>query len=369
MSELKLQQCRLDGRYDIIECLGRGSYSEVYLARDVSPHHDAAAPDEVVIKALNSSLQGAPDHELEQTLLENFRNEAVALDRVRHPHIINRLGHGTAIDLQGRTFHYLVFEYLPGGDLQALCRHHPLALDRALFYLEQVCDGLATRTGAADSPRIKRTICSSPRSGEVKIADFGRQIEAATGRLRASAPTFTLPPNSPFVQTARSTGASQSATKQLTPAADVYSLAKTLSCCSPARPRAGSRSNHGATGIISGKPWSRFLLRVLRPATRPIRNRAINRRRVLGEGKMQRCPRTRRCNSGGGRMSRHICRIGERGDTPPPRRCDHLHSSRPPPLLTLFTSPAATRRRRGASGRPRIVVPVHATRRRWPRDQ
>ena len=34
MPELKLQQSRLDGRYDILECLGRGSYAEIYVAND-----------------------------------------------------------------------------------------------------------------------------------------------------------------------------------------------------------------------------------------------------------------------------------------------------------------------------------------------
>src|SRR5256885_802863 len=90
MSELKLQQCRLDGRYDVLDCLGRGSYSEVYVARDVAALN--GAPRMVVIKALNTNLQGVPDPELERTLIENFRNEAVALDRVRHPNIISRLG-------------------------------------------------------------------------------------------------------------------------------------------------------------------------------------------------------------------------------------------------------------------------------------
>ena len=106
MAELKLQQSRLDGRYDIVECLGRGSYAEIYVA------HDNAAPEggpaTVVIKALNMFLQDAPDADLEHTLISNFQNEAVALDRVRHPNIISRLGHGTAIDLTGTTFHYIV---------------------------------------------------------------------------------------------------------------------------------------------------------------------------------------------------------------------------------------------------------------------
>src|SRR5437879_6382839 len=115
MSELKLQQSRLDGRYDILECLGRGSYAEIYVADDKAAA-EGGDPRTVVIKALNLFLQDAPDEDLERTLVANFQNEAVALDRVRHPNVINRLGHGTALDLSGTTFHYIVLEYLPGGD-------------------------------------------------------------------------------------------------------------------------------------------------------------------------------------------------------------------------------------------------------------
>ena len=139
MAELKLQQSRLDGRYDVLECLGRGSYAEIYVAKDNAAPE--GAPTTVVIKALNIYLQETPDDELERTLVANFQNEAVALDRVRHPNVINRLGHGTAIDLAGTTFHYIVLEYLPGGDMLALSRHHPLSIEKTLFYLEQVCSG------------------------------------------------------------------------------------------------------------------------------------------------------------------------------------------------------------------------------------
>jgi serine/threonine protein kinase len=34
MRELSLNNTRLDGRYDIREQLGRGSYAEIYVARD-----------------------------------------------------------------------------------------------------------------------------------------------------------------------------------------------------------------------------------------------------------------------------------------------------------------------------------------------
>src|SRR5687768_8909783 len=141
MKELSLNNCRLDKRYDIREQLGRGSYAEIYLARDIlasagSPHA------QVVIKALNVFLQDDLDDALERTLVENFQNEAAALDRVRHPNIISRLGHGTARDLEGTVFHYLVLEYMGGGDLQRLVRQERVTVGRALDYLEQVCAGL-----------------------------------------------------------------------------------------------------------------------------------------------------------------------------------------------------------------------------------
>ena len=87
--------------------------------------------------------------------MANFQNEAVALDRVRHPNVINRLGHGTAIDLAGTTFHYIVLEYLPGGDMLALSRRQPLSIEKTLFYLEQVCSVWLLRTNVEDTRDIK----------------------------------------------------------------------------------------------------------------------------------------------------------------------------------------------------------------------
>ena len=269
MTELKLQQSLLDGRYEILDCLGRGSYAEIYVARDLSALE--GEPRTVVIKALNILLQGVPDQDLERTLIENFQNEAVALDRVRHPNIISRLGHGTAIDLAGTAFHYIVLEYMAGGDLGARCRHQPFTLDRALFYLKQVCSGLAH---AHDCGVIHRDI--KPQNllltadGQiVKIADFGvAKWEATEGAItRVGTNIYAPPEHNPLVQTGQLYA---SAIEQhLTPAADIYSLAKTTYTLLAGEPprRFSHRQITELPESISGKTWAKDILRVLSRAT------------------------------------------------------------------------------------------------------
>lgn len=273
MTELKLQQCRLDNRYDILECLGRGSYAEIYIARDnaVAESHPHSM---VVIKALNVLLQGMPDEELEKTLIQNFQNEAVALDRVRHPNIINRLGHGTAIDLSGTTFHYIVLEYLSGGDLAARCRKQPLSLDEALFYLEQVSAGLAH---AHDCHVIHRDIkphnlLLTADGQTVKIADFGvAKIEATEGAItRVGTNVYAPPEHNPLIQTGQLDSFTASlAEPHLTPAADIYSLAKTTYTLLAGEPprRFPHRPITELPATLSQHSWASSVLRVLERAT------------------------------------------------------------------------------------------------------
>jgi serine/threonine protein kinase len=272
MSELKLQQCRLDGRYDVLECLGRGSYAEVYLARDEGA--PAGAPHTVVIKALNIFLQGSIDLDLERTLIENFRNEAVALDRVRHPNVINRLGHGTAIDLAGQTFHYLVLEYMPGGTLADMCRHQPLPIESALFYLEQVCDGLAhahSRSVIHRDIKPQNLLLTADRQ-TVKIADFGvAKIEATEGGItRVGTDVYAAPEHHPLLHTGPlDPHVSSAPLRMLTPAADVYSLAKTayILLTGEAPRRFSQKPITELPAHAAAQPWASFVLRVLRRAT------------------------------------------------------------------------------------------------------
>ena len=273
MTELKLQQSLLDGRYEILDCLGRGSYAEIYVARDLNAAD--TDPKTVVIKVLNVLLQGVPDADLERTLIENFQNEAVALDRVRHPHIISRLGHGTAIDLAGTPFHYIVLEYLAGGELGARVRQQPFTLERALFYLEQVCSGLAHahECGVIHRDIKPQNLLLTADAQTVKIADFGvAKIEAHEGAItRVGTNIYAAPEHNPLVQTGPLDTASLSAEQQahLTPAADIYSLAKTTyTLLAGEAPR--RFSHHRINELpesVAVKTWAADVLRVLRRAT------------------------------------------------------------------------------------------------------
>jgi len=269
MKELSLQNSRLDGRYDITSLLGRGSYAEIYVARDRlaspdSPHH------QVVIKALNVFMQNDLDADLERTLVENFQNEAVALDRVRHPNVVSRLGHGTARDLRGTVFHYLVLEYLSGGDLARLCRQKSITLIQALKYIEQVCAGLAPapKNGVIHRDVKPQNLLLTGDRQTVKIADFGvARFSASDSPItRVGTNIYAPPEHSPMLT---DDGNSVTVVTELTPAADVYSLAKStyvlITCESPR-----FFANQPVTELpfdMRRKPWANDLLRILRKAT------------------------------------------------------------------------------------------------------
>ena len=265
MKELSLNNCRLDKRYDVIEALGRGSYAEIFLAKDTlaSPH---STHTQIVIKALNVFLQDDLDADLERTLVENFQNEAVAIDRVRHPNIISRLGHGTARDLKGTVFHYLVLEYLAGGDLQMMMRRERISLQTAINYIEQICAGLghAHRHGIIHRDIKPQNILLTADHSTAKIADFGvaRFSIADSPITRVGTNIYAPPEHSPL--TAGRLGA-----ERLTPAADIYSLAKTAyTLLTGETPRAFANEVIDAMPeSIRDEEWASELTRVIARAT------------------------------------------------------------------------------------------------------
>ena len=257
-----MENSLVDDRYLVERCLGRGSYAEIFLAFD-----QLSDQQPVIIKSLNTSLQGTPDPDLEQTLIENFQNEAIALDRVRHPNIIQRLGHGTAGDLEGVPFHYIVLEYMPGGDLWSLCRKRPISLDAAQTYFQQVAGALAY----AHSQRVihrdikPNNLLLSADQRVLKIADFGvaKMTHDETNEItRVGTNVYAPPEHHPDVR-------ADDLEQKLTPSADIYSLAKTIYTAMTGRaPRQFSREPISELPFeLASEVWNRSLLDVLAKAT------------------------------------------------------------------------------------------------------
>ena len=94
MSELRLRGKSINERYQVRGKISSGSYAEVFVARDLEDD------EELVIKALNTQLQGVPDFEFEETLIENFDHEATILESLRYPPSVALLDRGEAVDSQ-----------------------------------------------------------------------------------------------------------------------------------------------------------------------------------------------------------------------------------------------------------------------------
>jgi len=260
--ELRLENSIVDERYQVDRCLSHGSYAEIFIARDLT--RDGL---QIIIKALNAFLQGTPEPDLERTLIQNFQNEAIALDKVCHPNIIQRLGHGTASDLEQTPFHYLVLEYMPGGDLLSLCRNRPLGLGETVSYFQQVSCALAyahSRQVIHRDVKPNNLLLSEDRR-VVKIADFGvariatSQSEEIT---RVGTNLYAPPEHHPDSQTSE-------LRQSLTPSADVYSMAKTIfTAMTGLSPREFIREP--ITSLPEGltrQPWGAGLLTILNKAT------------------------------------------------------------------------------------------------------
>src|SRR5215475_8015679 len=101
MRLLALQNAIINGRYRVTSRLSKGSYAEIFKALDME---DDSNP--VVIKALNTYLNGKPEYDLEATLFENFKNEADLLGALYHPNIIQLVDRGISSDSTGVSFHY-----------------------------------------------------------------------------------------------------------------------------------------------------------------------------------------------------------------------------------------------------------------------
>lgn len=147
------------GRYRVLEPLGAGGMSRVYLCEHATMGH------RVAMKLLPVQ-QGA-----DPSMVERFFREARAVAALNHPNIVR--AHDVAEE-PGK-FHYLVMDFVDGVNLHDLVqRHGPLSPERAAHYISQAAEGLQH---IHESGLVHRDLKPGnlllDRSGMIKILDLG----------------------------------------------------------------------------------------------------------------------------------------------------------------------------------------------------
>ena len=153
----------IDGRYEILQCVGEGGMGVVYKARQKSIDRLVA------IKMLSSTL--AKD----KSWVQRFYNEAKACSRLHHPNTIRMFDFGQTGD--GQLF--MAMEFLDGDSLrQVITRNAPMDPMRVLKILIQCCASLSEAHNLGIIHRDMKAdnifLIDLPGSNDhVKVLDFG----------------------------------------------------------------------------------------------------------------------------------------------------------------------------------------------------
>ena len=159
----------LEGRFQVLQELGRGGMGIVFLALDKQ------LKDNVAIKVLSPFLSN------DEESLERLRREVTSARKITHTNVIKIYDIGEANGL-----HYITMEYFAGENLrQIIHRKGSLSLQEGLQIAYQICDGLeaAHQQGIIHRDLKAQNVILNER-GHVKIIDLGlahtNQLEGMT---------------------------------------------------------------------------------------------------------------------------------------------------------------------------------------------
>ncbi len=149
---------RIGDRYEVLNYIGGGGMSRVYLAHDIILGRDVA------IKVLNYDFSN------EEELKRRFMREALSATSLTHPNIVDIFDVG-----EDGNIHYLVMEYIDGQTLKEfIVSNGPLSPEEALPIMQQLVSAISNAHYNGIIHRdIKPQNILMDREGNVKITDFG----------------------------------------------------------------------------------------------------------------------------------------------------------------------------------------------------
>ncbi|MBW1955222.1 MAG: serine/threonine protein kinase [Deltaproteobacteria bacterium] len=215
----------IDGKWILMECIGKGAMGEVYRAHQLNLKRDVAI--KIVSREFLESLQDDPA-EVERAS-QRLQREVETMAQVRHPNVLQIFDFGEFTVTQDNTVHpmqYIVMEYVPGNTLRFTMSEEGFGEDEGLFrdwihrYFFPVLD-------AMESVHEKGIIHRDMKPENVlmdqetpKIADFGL---ARSIRMRAISDSWDVKGTIHYMAPEQFVDF-----RKVGPAADIYALGKIL---------------------------------------------------------------------------------------------------------------------------------------------
>lgn len=197
-------------RYLIQEVIGVGGMGSVYRARDLH------FPNAVKLVAVKEMINQARDPLVRQTIVQNFEREANILVTLNHPSIPRIFDYFTYDERS-----YLVIEYVPGKDMEALMAEHKegFSEDQIISWGIELCDVLEYLHNHKPEPIIFRDMKPSnvmvTPNNHIVLVDFGIAKVFRVGQKGTMIGTEGYSPPEQY-------------RGEATPQADVYALGATL---------------------------------------------------------------------------------------------------------------------------------------------
>lgn len=156
-------QGKMIGRYQLLQLLGRGGMSEVWLATDTQLLR------QVALKLLPTVLTN------DRAYLQDFAYEARAAASLEHPHILGIHDFGEQEGERGEVIPYLVMPHVPGGTLRERlsAAQGPLPIQESLRYLRQAAQAIDYAHSKQILHRDIKPANMLLREDWLLLADFG----------------------------------------------------------------------------------------------------------------------------------------------------------------------------------------------------